>query len=173
MSTETKHPMLWAWGCLIALFVLGFVNKCLNAQQTDSVPVTFGTIPPQLGGVTMCDTVANRPYIVIQNGIDGELLVIVLRHEKVHAKRMLAFKGGCREFQKRYNKDFRFRFDEEVVAYCSSEFKVGSGEMKAYWLDKLSTILYEQAGRFTMTYQMTKRLTAQQCGALGVLYAPP
>jgi hypothetical protein len=168
---QKKNTGKWILFCVLSVALLGLMNKCLLAQQVDSVKVSFGMLPPQFAGITTCDSATNRPEITVALGVTGEMLIVILRHEKVHAIRMLRFPGGCNAFQARYTKDFRFRVTEEATAYCSSEYQIGKGiEMRRYWLDKITTIVFEQAGRFVMSYTETKALVAYKCGAP---YAPP
>lgn len=115
-KVQTKSPRntaFWAWGCLIALALLGWANSCLNAQQ---VPVFYGALRQGIIGQTVCNK-KNELAIIINDGynFDSTGLARVIEHELVHVSQIRGMGGSCLEAAKVYAKD---PMAQEIPAYC-------------------------------------------------------
>ena len=101
-----------------------FLNTPLNAGFAATVSaralIIFDpTLPANYAGMAICDRASNEPIVLIQPYLQNSpLFGLVLAHEMEHVRQSINYKGGCREFGKRYEEDLIFRVDIEAEAYC-------------------------------------------------------
>ena len=114
MQTKSaRNTAFWAWGCLVALALLGFANKYLNAQEP--APVFYAGLQQGMLGQTVCDKAGNIAILINSNyTFDSTQLRRIVEHENVHVGQVRAL-GGCEEAGKIYQKD---PLAQEVPAYC-------------------------------------------------------
>lgn len=143
---QSKH-LAWAWGCLIALALLGLANKCLNAQivydptsimSQDPQPNPFIKIStgkievvpvPMLLGKALATTTcteSNKPvFLVLSQVVYGPvpLYNLIVGHEMVHARQIDRFKKkDCRAFMRWVNDttDRERLVMKEAEAFCTT-----------------------------------------------------
>lgn len=101
------------------LIMIAFSEVAVIVTHVPTTQIVSAAIPKQYDGVTVCSQ-DNQPVIVLQEGVAGtDVEAIVLVHEMTHVRQNLAYKGGCKEFSKRYNRDSVFRMKMETEAYCA------------------------------------------------------
>lgn len=81
--------------------------------------IPSGGLPPGRAAETRC-SFNNLPVIAA----DPEVLLsahaeLMIRHEYTHAASMIAYRGGCWAYLRRYTRDRLFRIREEMAAYCA------------------------------------------------------
>lgn len=106
------------------LFLLTACGSGCTAAMTLTAPyeaviLKHPTMPRALA-TTTC-SLNNLPIILVDSATwDSPDLEIVLAHEKVHADRAFAYRGGCWPFMYRIARDTAFRAHEQFVAFCAA-----------------------------------------------------
>lgn len=68
--------------------------------------------------VTDCDS-GGQPQIQVRSDLrNSRRLEAILAHERIHARQMEEYPGGCEALKLRYNSDMPFRYALEAEAYC-------------------------------------------------------
>lgn len=160
MQTKSaRNTFFWAWGCLIALFVLGWANKCAFGQN---VPVFYGALAPHIQGQTVCDKAGNMA-IILNSQIDATDTVhvaIVIRHEMVHVKQITAI-GNCEDAGTEYKKNPLLK---EIPAYCEELRKRMVEGDAAKVLDEFVTYMTAYYGvHLKLDYRAVLKLTNEFC----------
>jgi hypothetical protein len=135
------------------LTLLLLLTACAVAVRPEPPILAQTTLPYNLA-LTVC-SLNNQPVVLIDSAVfhspDGE---IVLLHERVHAERMAAYKGGCWPFMLRYRADSAFRVREEFAAYCAEgEYAIRRNRQAVYAWERIVQTMRERYG---------VRLTPQQ-----------
>lgn len=110
--SKDKNTIFWAWVCILALAVLGLVNKCAFGQD---VPIFYALMPYPVMGQTVCDKNGNLAILVSYNVDDSTEYRRVVSHENVHVGQIRSL-GGCVEASRVYRKD---PMAQELPAYCA------------------------------------------------------
>lgn len=90
-------------GCFPQPYVAPIIARPMNGDLAQTV-CSWNNLPVIFG-----DT-------AILGSADEE---IVMEHERVHAARMVAYRGGCWPYLYRYSSDRQFKVAEEMAAYCA------------------------------------------------------
>ena len=91
-------------GCTNAIYVAPIIPRPLPGTELAMTVCSWNNLPVIFGDTAIMGTA------------DEE---IVMEHERVHARRMKAYRGGCWPYLYRYNKDRQFKIREEMAAYCA------------------------------------------------------
>lgn len=170
MKKRTNRKL---WFCVCFLVII--VTTCYSAVMNAQVPINLAMLPQGTLGVTVCDTATNKISVFISIATPAEIAEQVLAHEFVHVRQMSSFKGGCREAQRRFEKEPRFRFDMELEAYCTAQYKMESGARKALYLDGLVWFMWKSyVEKYAFfTFDQMKEYVEHRCVMLGGQHAPP
>lgn len=114
-----------AWAVLGIALLMFSCYACASRQVRTGlvpIPVVFDSTIKALG-IAGCDTLVNAPIVKLHPSVSKDnSMAEVLYHEMIHAKRMLAYPGGCREMMKKFRAEGsdNFRFTEELIAHCAT-----------------------------------------------------
>lgn len=156
---ETKHPLRWAWGALISLFILGWANSCALAQN---VPIFYGALAPHIQGQTVCDKVGNLAIILNSqlDQSDTAHTAVIIRHEMVHVKQITAI-GNCEDAGTEYKKNPLLK---EIPAYCEELHRRQIEGDAAEVLDQFVSYMTMYYGLpLKLDYQAVLKLTNELC----------
>ena len=138
MGNDTKALIRWCM--VVGLAIICYHLMACTPQVR--VPVISAYVEPPKFGTTVCGE-NNVPVIVVAEYLpESPTRALVKFHEHIHANDMLATKGGCRAFFKRFRYEKKFRVASELHAYCSSvNYAVNLGFEKDSVLTAVSRIM--------------------------------
>lgn len=129
----------WIW-LVIFLFGLYFI-LAVGKAEAQSVHFQVADSLPSSGRV-VCDSSGNI-VVLIRGGLSNNALAEAINHELVHVSQIYQSKLGCKGFDRRFREDWRFRFENEVMAYMlTQDWPASNREDDLAVMDRFAGFIY-------------------------------